>query len=75
MGVEDLDQFEVTFFGPFKNGMKWNSPELLDPKKGLFHVVEITKTSVHLIPVGGSQRDKFSVPKNKVKMPFRRVVE
>ena len=56
------------FFGKFKDGMKWNSTKLLDLKSGIFHVVGGTKTSIHLVPVGGNQWDKFSVPKNKMKV-------
>ena len=65
--IARLSKCEIEFLGPFKNGMKWNSNELLDPKKGIFHIVDKTKTSVHLVPVGGTMWDRISVPNSKMK--------
>ena len=73
--VAKQDKFEVVFLGLFKDGMKWSSSGLLDPKKGVFLVISETKTSLHLIPEGGSMWDRFSVPRNRVKLPLQRVVE
>ena len=72
VNVAKLDKYEIKFLGPFKNGMKWNSNEILDPKFGIFHMVNATKTSIHLVPVGGHVYEKFSVPKNKMKV-IRRI--
>lgn len=72
VNVAKLDKYEITFLGPFKNGMKWNSQEMLDPKVGIFHMVDMTKKSIHLVPVGGHVYEKFSVPKKKMKV-IRRV--
>ena len=66
--VANLPKYEIKFLGPFKNGMKWNSKEILDPKQGIFHIVDGSKTSTHLVPVGGHVYEKFSVPKNKMKV-------
>ena len=74
INITKLDKYEIKFLGPFKNGMKWNSNEVLDPKRGIFHMVDMTKTSIHLVPVGGHVYEKFSVPKNKMKV-IRRVKE
>jgi len=73
--VAKQDKFKVVFLGPFKDGMTWNSSGLLDPKTGVFHVINRTKTSLHLIPEGGGMWDRFSVPRNRVKLPLQRVVE
>ena len=72
--IARLDKYEIKFQGPFKNGMKWNSNEMLDPKIGIFHIVGKSKTSIHLVPEGGHIYEKFSVPKNKMEV-VRRVKE
>ena len=74
INVAKLDKYEIKFNGPFKNGMKWNSNEMLDPKIGTFHIVGKSKTSIHLVKEGGHVYEKFSVPKNKMKI-LRRVIE
>ena len=72
VNVAKLDKYEIDFLGPFKNGMKWNSEALLDPKRGIFHLVGKSKSSIHLVPEGGHVYEKFSVPKNRMKV-IRRV--
>ena len=70
--ISKLSKFEITFSGKFVNGMVWNSTEIVDLKKGIFHIVDKTKTRVHLVPVGGTMWDRISVPKSKMKS-IRRV--
>lgn len=70
--VGRLPKYEIKFLGKFRNGMKWNDNTLLDLKIGIYHMVDMTKTSIHIVPVGGSMWDKFSVPKNKMKV-IRRI--
>ena len=72
INVAKLDKYEIKFLGPFKNGMKWNSSGVMNPQSGIFHMVDATKKSVHLVPVGGHVYEKFSVPKNKMKV-IRRI--
>ena len=74
--IAKLNKYEIKFLGKFKNGMVWNNSNepYLDLKGGIFHDVGGSKTSNHLIPVGGTMWDKFSVPKNKMKI-VRRVSE
>ena len=72
--VAKLDKYEIEFLGPFKDGMKWTSVSFLDIRRGIFHMVGKSKSSIHLVPEGGHVYEKFSVPKNKMKV-IRRVKE
>lgn len=72
--IAKMSKYEIIFLAPFKNGMVWNSSKLLDPKETIFHMVGATKTSIHLVAEGGHIYEKFSVPKNKMKV-VRRVKE
>lgn len=74
VNVTKLDKYEIKFLGPFKNGMKWSEHKTMHPKQGIFHIVGGSKTSVHLVPEHGNVYEKFSVPKNKMKV-IRRVKE
>ncbi len=73
INVAKTDKFEIKFLGPFKDGMKWNLTKVLDLEEGIFHIVDGTKTSIHLVAEGGHIYEKFSVPKNKMKV-VRRVI-
>ncbi len=66
--------YYVKFLGFFKNGFKWNTNVWICPKDGIYNIIGSTKSSVHLIPEGGIMSDRFSVPKNKMKI-IRRVKE
>jgi len=68
--IAKTSKYEVKFLGTFKNGMVWNNSNepFLDLKEGVFHIVGGSKTSTHLIPVGGTMWDRFSVPKKLVKV-------
>ena len=63
--IAKLNKYEIKFLGKFKDGMVWNNSNepYLDLKQGIFHDVGGGKTSNHLVPVGGTMWDKFSVPK------------
>ena len=74
--IAKTSKFKIKFLGVFKNGMVWNNANepFLDLKEGIFHMIGGTKSSNHLIPVGGTMWDKISVPKNKMKV-IRRIKE
>ena len=63
--IAKLTKYEIKFLGKFKNGMVWNNSNepYLDLKGGVFHDVGGSKSSTHLVPVGGTMWDKISVPK------------
>ena len=65
---------EIKFFGSFKNGFDWSGATLIERDDGIYSIVGGTKSSIHLIPEGGTMWDRFSVPKNKIKI-IRRVKE
>ena len=69
--IANLSKVEITFTGKFVNGMVWNSKEIVDVKKGEFHIVNKTNTSLHIVPVGGTMWDRISVPQNKIKTTKR----
>ena len=62
--IAKLNKYEIKFLGKFKNGMVWNNSNepYLDLKGGIFHDVGGGKNSHHLVPVGGTMWDRFSVP-------------
>lgn len=68
--IGNTSKYEIKFLGRFKDGMVWNntSEPFMDLKEGIFHVVGGTKSSNHLIPVGGTMWDRFSVPKKSMKI-------
>ena len=68
--IAKLNKYELKFLGKFKNGMIWNNANepYLDLKGGIFHMVGGSKSSHHIIPVGGTMWDKISVPKVLVRV-------
>ena len=68
--IAKLTKYEIKFLGKFKNGMVWNNSNepYLDLKEGTFHIVGGSKNSNHLVPVGGTMWDRFSVPKRLMKI-------
>ena len=68
--IAKLNKYEIKFLGKFKNGMIWNNSNepYIDLKQGIFHDVGGTKSSNHLVPVGGTMWDRFSVPKKLTKV-------
>lgn len=67
-----LSKYEIEFLGKFKDGMKWSNETLIQPVDGNYHIVDKSKNSIHLVPEGGTMWEKFSVPKNKMKV-IRRI--
>ena len=63
---------EVEFLGSFRNGFKWGSKKDLYLGDGIVDIVGATKKSLHIVPSGGTMRDRIAVPKNKIKV-IRRV--
>ncbi|KKL68094.1 hypothetical protein LCGC14_1972920 [marine sediment metagenome] len=66
--ISRLSLYEIKFLSKFRDGMKWGSKELKSVADGNFHIIWKTKTSLHLVSEGGNTWDKFSVPRNKVKV-------
>jgi len=59
---------QVEFLGSFKNGFKWNSKIDLYLGDGIVDIVGATKKSLHIVPEGGTMKDRISVPKDKIKI-------
>jgi len=70
--IARMSKYEISFLGKFVNGIVWNSTEILDLKQGIYHLVNKTKTRIHIVPEGGTMWDRISVPKDKMKV-IRRV--
>ncbi|GAH74308.1 unnamed protein product [marine sediment metagenome] len=68
--VANTNKYEIRFLGSFKDGMVWNNTNepYIDLKERIFHIVGGTKSSEHLVPVGGTMWDRFSVPKKLMKV-------
>lgn len=66
--VGNTSKYEIKFLGRFKDGMKWGSTKKIRPNDGIYHVINNTKNSTHLIPVGGTMWDRFSVPTKLMKI-------
>lgn len=59
---------EVKFLGDFINGFKWGSKKYIRPDETIVDIVGATKKSLHIVPKGGTMRDRISVPKGKIKI-------